>query len=62
LCVKGNISISDNKCKKEVKMSFGTRFREFRKELKKTQQFIAERLGCTQSNINMYEKDEISPP
>ena len=43
-------------------MSFGKRFKEFRKTLKKTQQNIADVLGCTQSNVNMYEKDEISPP
>jgi SOS-response transcriptional repressor LexA len=43
-------------------MSLGKRFREFRKEVKKTQQSVADLLGCTQSNINLYEKDEITPP
>ena len=43
-------------------MSLGKRFREFRKEIKKTKQSIAEMLGSTQSNINLYEKDDITPP
>ena len=43
-------------------MTVGKRFKEFRKTLKKTQQNVADVLGCRQSNVNMYEKDEISPP
>ena len=42
-------------------MTFGKRFKELRKVLKKTQQSVADLLNCTQSNINLYEKDEISP-
>jgi SOS-response transcriptional repressor LexA len=42
-------------------MSVGKRIKELRKKIAQTQSEFAKQLNCTQTNIVLYEKDEVSP-